>query len=511
MLEPAFYPHAVTTPVRLVQTHISYVLLTGSFAYKVKKPVDFGFLDYSTLDRRRFFCQEELRLNRKGAGDLYLDVVSVNRSSAGGRLTLGGPGEAVEYAVRMRQFPAGSLLSERLAAGAVGHAEVRRVAAAVADYHAGSHTDAHVASFGDPARVGATIEDNYRHTRRFIGMHQTAEQFEETARFTRQFLAAHADTFRARAASGRVRECHGDLHLDNVCRWDGRLLLFDCIEFSEAFRYVDVMYDVGFAAMDFEARGRPDLAAVFRNEYAELTGDWEGLAVLPVYLCRHAYVRAKVNSLLSEDAAAGETVTARAAAEARRYYGLAWRFTRPRQGRLVLTCGLSGSGKSTVARALAARIGAVHVRSDAVRKHLAGVPLHEPGPASIYGADRTGQTYARLLDLGVTLARQGHAVILDAKYDRWAARGGAVDAAEREGIPLNLLVCDAPPEVLRQRLRARRGDIADATADLTEGQVAGWEPLGDREASHAVVLDTTREADELAAEAAARLGLPQVR
>lgn len=511
MQAPRFYPHPVTTPIRLVQTHISYVLLTGTFAYKVKKPVNFGFLDYSTLDRRRHFCEEELRLNAKGAAELYLDVVSINRSPADARLTLGGPGEAVEYAVRMRQFPPGSLLSERLAAGAVDDAEVRRVAAEVADYHRRSHTDRPVAAFGDPVRVGATIEDNYRQTRRFVGGLQPAEEFGQTALFTRQFLDTHAAAFRARAAGGRVRECHGDLHLDNVCLWDGRVLLFDCIEFNEAFRFVDVMYDVAFTVMDFRARGRADLGAVFLNEYAELTGDWEGLAVLPLYLCRHAYVRAKVNSLLSEDAGAGEAVRARAAAEARRYYHLAWQYTRPRQGRLLLVSGLSGSGKSTIARALAAKTGAVHIRSDAVRKHLAGIPLHERGGPAVYSQDMTRRTYRRLLDLGLVLARQGDTVILDARYHRAAARADAGDAANASGVPIHLLVCQAPPDVLRQRLRDRAGDIADATTDLADGQAVSWEPVGDSEADHAMTLDTTRRPEELAADVAARLGLPTVR
>lgn len=238
MLRPDFYPHPATSPVQLLQTHISYVLLTGDYAYKVKKPVDLGFLDFSTLDRRRHFCFEELRLNARGAPGLYLEVTPITRDGGGFRLD--GPGETVEYAVKMRQFPQDSLCRAMLEKGVLADGHVLSLAATVARYHTGAATaDDYVASFGTPPRLRDALDQNYRGTERFAGGPQTRLQFDETRAFTDQFLRERQELFLGRIRGGRVRECHGNLHLNNICSWEGNILLFDCIEFSEALRFVD--------------------------------------------------------------------------------------------------------------------------------------------------------------------------------------------------------------------------------------------------------------------------------
>ena len=497
MLRPEFYPHSVTPPVRLVQTHISFVLLTGPYAYKVKKAVDLGFLDFSTLERRRHFCQEELRLNARGAPGLYVDVVPIRLDSGA---------EPVEYAVRMHQFPAEELYSGRLERGDLDATAVRELARIVAAYHAGAPGSDHVRAFGRPEKVRATVEQNFRQTERFAGPGGplTREQFGQTREFTTRFFAERAGLFSRRVAGGFIRECHGDLHLGNVCRWGGRVMLFDCIEFSEAFRFVDTAYDVAFTTMDLEARGRPDLAAAFLGEYLERTGDWEAAGVLPLYLCRQAYVRGKVNSFLAEEPEEDATARQQARAQASHYYALALeyarRFSRGAGGRLVLMSGLSGSGKSTIARALAARLGttAVHIRSDAVRKHLAGVPLDERGGPDVYSPAAIARTYARLLDLGASLASAGWVVILDAKYDRAALRGAVIQRARSEGLPVHIVHCAAPPDVLRQRVAARTGDITDATVDLLDGQQQSEEPFTEPERLYVVAADARRPPDEVA-------------
>jgi hypothetical protein len=491
MLQPAFYPHPVTEPIELMQTHVSYVCLTGDYAYKLKKPVNFGFLDYSTLEKRHHFCQEELRLNQRGAAPLYLEVVPITQS--GEQFRLQGDGEVVEYAVKMRQFPQSALLSSQFDAGLLSEAKLRTLAETIAAFHARTETSEYIRSFGTVEQVRRAIDENYEQTVEFIGGPQTQQQFDETRRYTDGFFAEHADLFAQRLAEDRIRACHGDLHLGNICEWQGQLLLFDCIEFNEPFRFVDVMYDIAYIVMDLEVAGRRDLSTLFMNHYAEQTGDWAGLQVLPLYVSRQSYVRAKVTSFLLNDPSVPAAVKQQAAEKAAKYYHLAWSYVQPQPGQLILMAGLSGSGKSTTARQLSARLGAIHLRSDAVRKHLAGVPLTARGGDELYTPEMTQKTYARLLELGLLLARSGYGVILDAKYDRQALRQAALAQAQQAQLPLTILHCTAPEPVLQQRVAERTGDIADATVAVLANQ--SMEPFTAAVQAHVRSIDTTQALD----------------
>ncbi len=492
MLDPAFYDHGVTAPIRLVQTHVSYVLLTGDYAYKVKKPVNFGFLDYSTLAQRAHFCQEELRLNQRTAAALYLGVRAiVQRGDRYGFQDHPSPGEApVDYAVQMRQFPESSLLSQRFAQGALTAERVRDLAGAIAQFHQQAETNPEIQSYGTVAQIRQAFDENYAQTLAYVGGPQTQAQLEATQAATDHFFAQRADLLAQRMAGGYIRACHGDLHLNNICDWQGQIYLFDCIEFNKPFRFVDVMYDVAYLVMDFTKGGREDLAGIFLSEYAEQTGDWAGLEVLPLYVSRQSYVRAKVTSFLLGDTGIPEAEQAAAATQAAQYYTLAHQALQPRPGRLFLMAGLSGAGKSTIARALTAKIGAIHLRSDAVRKHLAGVPLTARGGDDLYTPAMTAQTYDRLLALGLTLTQAGYSVILDAKYDRQELRQGAIAQAQAAAIPLKILHCTAPPAVLAQRVAERTGDIADATVAILAQQ--SFEPFTPEELPWVQVLDTTQ-------------------
>lgn len=493
MLQPGFYPHQVTEPIELIQTHISYVLLTGDYAYKIKKPVNFGFLDFSTLDKRQHFCAEELRMNQRGAPDLYLEVLPIIQQAG---FQLGGIGQPIEYALKMRQFPQETLLLTMFEQGKLSEVHMEELGRVVAQYHAKAQTNDYIRSFGEVAQVREAIDENYEQTMNYIGTAQTQAQFEETKQYTDNFFVEQPQLFTKRIADHKIRECHGDLHLRNICLWQDKILLFDCIEFNEPFRFVDVMYDVAFTVMDLEARQRPDLGNAFLNTYVEQTGDWEGLQVLPLYLSRQAYVRAKVNSFLLDDPAVPAAVKNEATATAAHYYKLAWEYTKPRNGQLILMSGLSGSGKSTVARQLARQLNAIHIRSDAVRKHLGGIKLTERGGNDLYTEQMTQQTYERLLGLGIILASRGFKVILDAKYDRASLRTDAIASAEFHEIPLQILHCTAPIDVLRDRLASRTNDIADATADLLETQQAAAEPFTEAERSYVKTLDTSQPLEE---------------
>lgn len=518
MLQPEFYPHPVATPqpdaaaaqgyveypedfyppatgaIQLIQTHISYVLLTGEFAYKIKKPLNFGFLDYSTLAARQHFCAEELRLNQRGAAEIYLEVVPITQ--ADDRYQLAGSGEVVEYAVKMRQFPQETLLTNLFDRGELTEALVQELARVIADFHGKTVTNDYIRSFGAVSQVRQAFDENFEQTQQYIGGPQTQQQFDETQAYCNRFFTEQEDLFQQRIQSDRIRECHGDIHLRNICYWQGKLLLFDCIEFNEPFRFVDVMYDVAYIVMDLEARQRPDLSNLFLNTYVELTGDWEGLQVLPIYLSRQTYVRAKVTSFLLNDPGVPEAEKQAAQETAALYYRMSWECSQFRSGQLTMMAGLSGSGKSTMARQLARSTGAIQIRSDAVRKHLGGVPLYDQGGSELYTAEMTQNTYNRLLDLGLKLAKQGYSVILDAKYDRQSLRQAVIEQATTANIPLQILHCDAPIEVLQERVQQRRGDIADATVTVLAAQ--SFEPFTAQEQPWVKTIDTTQLVTNLA-------------
>jgi hypothetical protein len=489
MCQPEFYPHPVTEPIRLLQTHVSYVLLTGDYAYKVKKPVNFGFLDYSTLEKRQHFCQEELRLNNRTAASLYLEAVAIHQD--GDTFHLEGSGEPVEYAVKMVQFPQDTLLSVLYERGELTEDLIRDLAETVADFHLRAETNDHIRSFGEVDQIRAAFDENYEQTAGYIGGPQTQQQFDETKAYTDNFFATRKELFQKRIEQDWIRACHGDLHLNNIAYWQDQLYLFDCIEFNEPFRYVDVMYDVGFVVMDLLAKDCPHLANVFLNHYVEQTGDWEGLQLLPLYISRQAYVRAKVTSFLLNDPSVDVATKEAASQSAAQYYRLAWSAVQSQSGKLYMMVGLSGSGKTTVARELVSRTDAIHIRSDAVRKHLAGVPLNERGGDDLYTPAMSEKTYNRLLELGITLARAGFTVVLDAKYDRQALRQQALDQAKAADIPLELIHCTAPQDVLEARLEARSGDIADATVAVLRQQ--RLEPLTEEEQGVAHTIDTTKD------------------
>lgn len=492
MLQPAFYPHPVKAPIQLMQTHVSYVFLTGDYAYKVKKPVNFGFLNFSTLEARQHFCLEEINMNRQNAPEIYLDVLSINQTD-NHQFELNGTGQAVEYVVKMREFPQDDLFISLFEQGKLKEDHMEELGKIVAQFHFLAQTNDYIRSFGEVAQVRQAIDENYQQTEKYIGGPQTQQQFEETRQYTDAFFDNQPELFKSRIENQKIRECHGDLHLRNICLWKNKIQLFDRIEFNEPFRFVDVMYDVAFAVMDLEARGSKELGNAFLNTYVEQTGDWLGLQVLPLYLSRQAYVRAKVTSFLLDDPGVPEAAKKEAMVTAADYYKLAWNYTQQRQGKLILMSGLSGSGKTTVARHLARKLGAIQLRSDAVRKHMAGISLQEKGGAELYSHEMNQKTYDRLLELGIKLASQGWTVILDAKYDREAARTNAIANAKNHQLPIEIIHCQAPEAILRDRLSTRTDQVSDATADLITQQQADTEPFTEAELAFVTNLDTTQD------------------
>ncbi len=494
MLQPEFYPHPVQDPIQLLQTHISFILLTGDYAYKVKKSVNFDFLDFSTLPLRKHFCEQELQMNQQQAPQLYLAVLPITKNQD--KFQLGDTSTpAVEYVLKMNQFNQNDLFLTMFEQGRLTVQHLEQLGQVVAEFHLNAATNEEIRQWGKIHKIRHAIAQNYNQTKQYIGSIQTQQQFEETKQYTDSFFTERQALFNSRIENNGIRECHGDLHLRNICLWNNQVLLFDRIEFNQEFRFVDVMYDVAFVVMDLDARGRTDLGYKFLNTYIEQTGDWEGLQLLPFYLCRQAYVRAKVNSMMLDDPAISAAEKYKIKQEAAQYYHLAWQYTQRHSGRLILMSGLSGSGKSTIAKQLAIKFGAIQIRSDAVRKHLGGISLHQRGGKALYTSEMTQKTYARLLELGLLLATQGFRVILDAKYDRQNLRKAVIKRCEIEKIPVKILECVAPLDVLRSRLQQRTGDIADATADLLASQQAKAEAFTTEEKVYLTTIDTTQDVE----------------
>jgi len=517
---PALYDHPVER-FEVVETHISWVLLTGSFAYKIKKPVDLGFLDFSTLEKRRFFCGEELRLNRRLAPDLYLDVVAITGSAEAPRL--GGEGPAIEYAVKMKQFPREGELDRVLARGELGTGHIDVLAREIAAFHGRVAVAGDDVPFGTPERIAQPIRDNFKTIREqasaksplppfakggeqdaepppfekggiggdFLNRIIHLESWSEAAR------AALTDVLRERKRDGFVRECHGDLHLANIAWVDGRAVIFDCIEFSEGLRWIDVMSEAAFLTMDLDDRGAPELSRRWLTGYLELTGDYAGLRVLRFYQVYRALVRAKVACIRMGQAGAGDR--ARLEREYRGYVDLAGRYTRPARPALAIMHGLSGSGKTALAQALVEAWGAVRVRSDVERKRLHGLAPDARTASGLdtglYAPEAGERTYRRLADLARTAIEAGHSVIVDAACLKRAQRATLCEAAARSRAPFVILDVRAPEAVLRARIaaRAREGrDASEADLAVLDHQIATAEPLGPDERPRVVAVDTDR-------------------
>ena len=491
MLCPGFYPHQVQAEIGLEQTHTSYVFLTGTYAYKIKKPVDFGFLNFTSLAAREHNCLDELRLNRRYAPEIYLDVLPIRQLANGGFHLGGHRGEIVEFALCMREFPQSGLFLHLFETGKLQPKHLISLGKQIAEVHLAAPTNAHIQAFGSVAAVREVAEDNYRATVPYIGRGQTKAQWSETRAFTERFFLEHGAWLSGRSAAGFVKECHGDLHLNNVFELDGQVQVFDCIEFNEAFRNIDVIYDVAFMAVDLDFRGRRDLAYTFLNTYLERTGDYRGAILLPLYQSMRAYIRAKVQSFLLDDPHLAEEDHAVARTLAEAYYRLAWSYTRPLSPRIWVCGGLSGSGKSTVAAHLSNRLGAIHLRSDAVRKHLYAHPLDKSGEPGLYTEEASQRTYRKLIDLAIALGSNGIPVVLDAKFDRRRWRETLYAEAWRAGLPVLLIYCRAPANLLSQRLQMRRGDISDATADLLPSQIDSEEPPDESGPVEVHFLDTS--------------------
>jgi hypothetical protein len=509
--DPACFPHAVRR-VELLETHISWVLLTGEYAYKLKKPLDLGFLDFSTLAARKAACEEELRLNRRTAPQLYLEVVPITGSGA--KPKVGGAGPAIEYAVKMREFPQAALLDRVAARGELRIGLMDELAATVARFHAAVERAGPGTAFGTPAEVIAPARQNFEQIRALVEDPDGRAALGRLAAWTEREFARLGDAFAARKRDGFVRECHGDLHLGNLIALDGVPLAFDCIEFNASFRWIDVMNEVAFLVMDLADHGLVGHAWRFLNAYLAETGDYAGLGVLRFYLVYRAMVRAKIAALRAHQLPEGAAERGRVERESRAYLGLAEAFSALDRRALVITRGLSASGKTAFARLLVEEIGAISMRSDLERKRLHGLAADartgSPVGGGIYTPEATARTYERLRELARVCAEAGFPAVVDAAFLARADRDAFRALARRLGVPFAIAACEAPESVLRERIGSRAGDASEATLQVLAHQLTTADPLGPEERTFVVRVDTRLPLERLrpaAAALGARLGV----
>lgn len=492
MLTPCVYHHPVNR-LRVCETNISWVVLTGLYAYKIKKNVRFAFIDASTLAKRHHLCEEELRLNRRLSPALYLDVVPITREPGG--LSVDGEGVIAEYAVRMRQFDASQELSALLDHHDVDPRELADLGLRMARFHEDAAAAAFDANFPHTAQLHDAVLGNLATLLCHVDGVTMLPELGHLIDWTHDYLHDSLPQLRMRELHGAIRECHGDLHARNIARWEGQLLPFDCLDFDPKLRWIDVMNDVAFLVMDLTAHGRKDLASAFLNAYLERTGDYDGVRHLPFYSVYRALVRAMVDSLAVE----GDAEKRREFRDRlRKRVKAAAEFATQPTPALFIMHGLSGSGKSWLSERLAPLLGAVRIRSDVERKRLDGTAsMSGVGGAGfdegLYAPPMNHRTYAHLLECAESCLEGGMNTIVDAAFLRMDDRRLFRDLAARQGVELIILSCEADSTTLAERLRQRTGagvDPSDAGLDVLEHQLRSQEHLGADERSQAIEVDT---------------------
>ncbi len=512
--QPDAYPEPAGA-IEHQQTHISHLFLIKDYVYKVKKPVDFGFLNFTTLELREHFCQEELRLNRRMSPSIYLEVVEV-RQDGNGRITLGGSGATIEYAVKMRRLPASRAISHLLATNSFTTEMTEQLATQIGAFHKSAGTGAHISIHGSPEAIEAVIAQNFEQTKRYRKRTISLKKHQRLQAYSQDFLREHRDVLEQRQQQGWVRDGHGDLHSAQVFMTNDGAQILDCIEFLEAFRCTDILADAAFMAMDLDQAGRHDLSLIFMDAWRKQTGDTSNNALLDFYKIYRAYVRGKVESFRLDDPNVPDDEKRAISARAQRYFNLAYQYisVAPKP-KLVLMSGMVGTGKSTVARHLACDGGMAVLSTDIIRKQLAEMPPTERNYSSfgsgIYTPEFSKRTYDELFARAAQYLREGRSVLLDATFGRRSSREDAAAFAERQGADFWVVECVANEEQVKQRLfrRERRGSsVSDGRWEIYEQEKATFEPLDELPASRHILQDTTRvPAKECAQSVLAQLGI----
>ena len=495
LLLPQAYPGKVAD-VRLVQTHISSLFFTSKHVYKVKRPVNYGFLDFTTLAKRRYYCRQEVVLNQRLSPQVYLGVVEIREQD--GRLSIEGQGRTVEYAVKMRQLPNERSLATLLQKGEATAQDLRRLGGLVANFHRNAMSTPAITRQGGLKAVVKNVRENFRQTKKYVGLCLTQDTYDDIVAYNQAFMAEKEDLFHRREAKGCIRDCHGDMQAADIFFVDG-IQILDCIEFNRRFRYGDVASEVAFLAMDLEFHHRSNLAQAYVQAYIGASQDNGLMEMLDFYKCYRAYVRAKVTSFRLDDPTLPAEQRQEVIATAQAYYNLAHSYAGViPQPSLFLVIGLMGTGKSTVAEDLARRRNAAYISSDITRKNLASVAptehRYESFGQGIYAPGMSRDTYDTMVSQARDHLARGRSVVLDATFRSTQDRQRAVDAARSAGVETWIVECTAPVEVIRRRVKQRQREgssVSDARWELFHQQQAEWEPVHEVPTQRYILLDTS--------------------
>jgi len=505
LLRPEAFEHPVDE-IELIETHISWVILTGSFAYKIKKNINLGFLDFSTLEKRHYYYLEELRLNARLAPEMYLGVVAIVDTAAGVCITnlesVTDPDNIIEYALKMRQFPQQMQLDRMLDEDTLNQNHMDNLAKMVARFHLQTPCATEKDHFGEPERIEKPVKENFSQIRALPIHQKVKEQLDTLENYSNSTYEKIRSQLIQRKQDGFIRECHGDLHLRNLVLMDQQVRAFDCIEFEPEFRWIDTINDIAFLIMDLHHRKRFDFAQRLLTIYLEVTGDYQGVSLLNFYLIYRALVRAKVEAITASQLKEGSAAEKTAQNAFINYIQLASSYLKSDKPILIITHGLSASGKSTLTEPLIEKLSAIRIRSDIERKRLYGITTdadieskhsqesYADFNQGIYDKDASIKTYQHLANKAEQVLDGGYSVIIDAAFLKFEQRLIFQKLAEKKGTAFLILEFTATPDTLRKRIKSRKEDISDADSAVLEQQLLHYKPIKDEEQNHVITVDT---------------------
>jgi len=501
---PKFYgPHVKS--VEVLQTHISYVALTGGFAYKIKKPVNFGFLDFSTLEKRKYFCEEERRLNKRLCPDIYLDVLPITQMN--NELELDGKGKIVEYVLKMREFPQEQIMTNLLKQGKIDEETINHICSILVDFYNSQEQLDEITKYGELKSVKQNIDENFDQTKSVTDITIPKNIYLYIKEANTKFFERKKDIFGHRLKEGRIKDCHGDLHSGNIVVADEKIHIFDCIEFNKRFRFCDVASDIAFLAMDLDYLNKPYLSSYFIQKYVEKSNDKDIFDVLNFYKSYRAYVRGKVNGFQLSDPNIDKIRKNNIIETAKKYFDLSHYYaslfsldlhkTKPL---LFLICGLSGTGKSTVAMKIAVDYDAQQINTDIIRKEIAGIDKferhHDKPNTGLYDPKNVDYTYEKVIEKASELLKKGENVVLDATFQKKKYREMAHHIAAKNHVNLAIIQCICPDDVVKKRLeqRLKKKSVSDGRWEIYLEQKKTFEPFESDE--NYFEMDTSNESYE---------------
>lgn len=485
LLNPDFYDHAVDH-IELIETHISYVLLTGEYAYKIKKPVDFGFLDFTSLEKRQHYCHQELKLNKRLAPDIYLNVVPISYNND--LYLFNNESSVVEYAIKMKQFNPNALINKLLTENKITLNHIEKIAHKVAHFHQQIDIADTTKPYGSVEQVHKPIEQNFTILEPILSDKHDRNTLISIENFSDSLFNALKPVFSNRKQNGFIRECHGDMHLGNIALIEDEILIFDGIEFNDQFRWIDVMSELAFLVMDLEDHHQNQFATHLLNQYLEITGDYQGLLVFTYYKLYRAMVRAKVAGLRLSQQSPGSENYEHDLLELKNYLQLAYKYTKPISKFVAIMHGVSGSGKSYYSLQLSDQLDAIRIRSDLERKRLFSKDSN-----NLYSDDITQHTYKHLKQLSGIILDAGYPVIIDATFLDKKWRDYFLTLANDKKLKFYIFSCRANKKTLLQRLKTRANDssnISDADISVMESQIENYSDLSDEEQQYVISIDS---------------------